>query len=116
MEIAFMPTDSNIMKSGNITEHVVKNIDAAISNEWIKVYYQPVIRSLTEKLCGAESLARWVDPELGFLSPDKFITALEDSKQICKLDSFIVERVCRDIAERLSEGLPTVPVSVNFSR
>ncbi len=111
-----MPTDSNIMKSGNITEHVVKNIDAAISNEWIKVYYQPVIRSLTEKLCGAESLARWVDPELGFLSPDKFITALEDSKQICKLDSFIVERVCRDIAERLSEGLPTVPVSVNFSR
>ena len=99
-----------------IAEYVIKNIDAALENGWIKVFYQPVIRTLTGQLCGAESLARWIDPQLGFLSPDKFIGALEASRQIHKLDCWIVDKVCSDISERLKRGLDAVPVSVNFSR
>ena len=99
-----------------ISEYVVSHIDEAIEKEWIKVYYQPVIRSLTGQLCGAESLARWIDPEVGFLSPDKFIGALEDAGLIHKLDCFVMERVCKDIHARKSKGEPAVPVSVNFSR
>ena len=99
-----------------ITEYVIKNIDAALENGWIHVYYQPVIRSLTGQLCGAESLARWIDPEIGFLSPDKFIGALEASRQIHKLDCWVVDKVCSDISERIKKGLIAVPVSVNFSR
>ncbi len=96
--------------------HVTENIDKAIQSGWIKVYYQPVVRSLTGQLCGAESLARWIDPVYGFLAPDKFIYALENSRQIHKLDLFIVEQVCSDISERLQKGFPAIPVSVNFSR
>lgn len=99
-----------------IHEHVIQHIDDAIANNWIKVYYQPVIRALTGQLCSAESLARWIDPELGFLAPDMFIGALEESQNIHKLDCFIVEQVCRDIHEHLISGKPTFPVSVNFSR
>ncbi len=99
-----------------ISEYVVAHIDDAIENEWIKVYYQPVIRSLTGQLCGAESLARWIDSEVGFLSPDKFIGALEDAGLIHKLDCFVMEKVCKDIHSRKSKGEPVVPVSVNFSR
>ncbi len=102
--------------ASSIATHVTENIERAIQNGWIRVYYQPVVRSLTEQLCGAESLARWIDPELGFLAPDKFIGALEESGQIHKLDMFMVEQVCSDISDRLKKGLPTVPVSVNFSR
>ncbi len=102
--------------SSSIAAHVTENIERAIQNGWIRVYYQPVIRSLTEQLCGAESLARWIDPELGFLAPDKFIGALEESGQIHKLDMFMVEQVCSDISDRLKQGLPAVPVSVNVSR
>ncbi|WP_024867203.1 bifunctional diguanylate cyclase/phosphodiesterase [Butyrivibrio sp. FCS014] len=103
-------------KNSALTNYVIDNIDVAIKKGWIQVYYQPVIRTLTGQLCGAESLARWIDPEVGFLAPDQFISALEDSRQIQKLDCFIVDTVCRHISERMSEGLPTVPVSVNFSR
>ena len=99
-----------------IAEYVIKNIDTALENGWVKVYYQPVIRSLTGQLCGAESLARWDDPNIGFLSPDKFIGALEASRQIHKLDCFIVEKVCSDISARLKKGFSAIPVSVNFSR
>ena len=100
----------------SIADHVAENIEKAIQNGWIKVFYQPVIRSLTGKLCGAESLARWIDPQFGFLAPDKFIGVLEESGQIHKLDMFMVEQVCRDVSDRLKKNLPTVPVSVNFSR
>ncbi len=108
MENAFMPP--------TLAKYVTDNIDKAIKSGWIKVYYQPVIRSLTGKLCGAESLARWIDPEMGFLTPDKFIGVLEESRQIHKLDMFMLEQVCADVADRIKKGLPTVTVSVNFSR
>lgn len=98
-----------------LAEYVVGNIDTAINNGWLRVYYQPVIRTLTGQLCGAESLARWDDPVHGFLNPDKFISALESSRQIHKLDCWIIDSVCKDISTRLSNHLDTVPVSVNFS-
>ncbi|WP_026651709.1 EAL domain-containing protein [Butyrivibrio proteoclasticus] len=99
-----------------VAKYVVENIDKAIENGWIVPYYQPVIRSLTGQLCSAEALARWIDPEYGFLAPYLFIGPLEDSKQIYKLDCFIVECACKDISDRLSQELPVVPVSINLSR
>ncbi len=105
-----------IAKSMIISEYVVRNIDMAISEEWLKVYYQPVVRTLTKAVCGAESLVRWIDPEVGFLAPNMFIETLEKNRLIHKLDCFVVTRVLKDIRERLDKGLPVVPVSVNFSR
>ncbi len=110
------PAKDNSQESRKIADYVIKNIDKALENGWIKVYYQPVIRALTGQLCGAESLARWIDPEVGFLPPDKFIGALEASRQIQKLDCWIVRKVCSDISERIHNGLDAVPASVNFSR
>ncbi|SCW29978.1 EAL domain, c-di-GMP-specific phosphodiesterase class I (or its enzymatically inactive variant) [Ruminococcaceae bacterium YRB3002] len=99
-----------------LSEHIRDKIDDAIEQGWIKVYYQPVIRSLTGRLCGFESLARWIDPEYGFLSPADFITTLEDNKLIHKLDSYVVEKVCSDIHDLFEQGREPVPVSINFSR
>ena len=99
-----------------LEQHVVNRIDEAIANDWIKVYYQPVIRTLTGELCGFESLARWIDPEYGFLSPAQFITSLEEAELIYKLDIFMIEKVCSDIHDRLAADLDMVPVSINFSR
>ena len=63
-----------------------------------------------------EALVRWIDPEQGFLNPGEFIGALEESKQIHKLDSHVIELVCREMREQLDQGLPVVPVSFNLSR
>lgn len=111
-----MPVTKDSKDADFLAKYVVENIDNAIKGGWIKVYYQPIIRTLTGKLCDAESLSRWIDPVYGFLSPDKFIGPLEKSKMIYKLDCFIVDQVCRDISDRLSKNLATVPVSINFSR
>ena len=97
-------------------EYVLRKVDEAIANDWIKLFFQPVIRSITGELCGMESLVRWDDPEIGFLLPGKFIEILETEREITKLDCYVVDKVCRCIRERTDEGLPMVPVSVNFSR
>lgn len=110
------PGKDGSLDSKKLADYVIKNIDRAIEQGWVKVYYQPVVRALTGQLCGAESLARWIDPEVGFLAPDKFIGALEESRQIHKLDCWIVRKVCSDISERIHNGLDAVPISVNFSR
>ncbi|MBP5262478.1 MAG: EAL domain-containing protein [Clostridiales bacterium] len=99
-----------------LEQYIVDNIDNAVKNGWIKAYYQPVVRSLTGELCGFESLARWVDPEYGFLSPAQFIGTLEESELIYKLDIYMIEKVCSDIHDCLTQGKDIVPVSINFSR
>lgn len=104
------------MVDRDIRDYVVGHLDEAIANQWIQVYYQPVIRTLTGELCGMEALARWVDPHVGFLSPAAFIPVLEQVRLIYRLDSFVLEEACRIMRQRMDEGLPITPVSVNLSR
>jgi predicted signal transduction protein with EAL and GGDEF domain len=83
--------DEDLHKALLLQNYVVNHIDEAIANGYIKVYYQPVVRTITETFCGMEALARWIDPQNGFLNPGVFIGALEESRQIHKLDSYIIE-------------------------
>ncbi len=108
--------DENITKKSQLRKYIVRNIENAVENGWIKVYYQPVIRVSSGRLCGYEALARWIDPEYGFLSPADFISTLEDFKLIHKLDSFMIEQICRDFRMQLDRGITAVPVSFNISR
>ena len=50
-------------------QFVVDHIDDAIANDYIKVFYQPIVRVKTGEICGYEALVRWVDPEDGMLPP-----------------------------------------------
>ena len=97
-------------------QYIINNIDEAIKKEYIKVFYQPVINAKTGKLCGLEALARWDDPQYGFLSPADFIQTLEEYYQIYKLDMFVVEKVCQHFVYIMERNLPLIPVSLNFSR
>lgn len=95
---------------------VIQHIDEALERGDIRVYYQPVVRTLSGKLCGFEALARWEDPERGLLGPDIFIPILEEARLIDRLDAYIIRQTGRYIHERLAGGLPVVPVSVNLSK
>ncbi len=108
--------DEDLHRALMLHNYVVNHIDDAITNGYIKVYYQPVVRTITGTFCGMEALARWIDPEQGFLNPGEFISALEESKQIHKLDSHVIELVCNEMREQLDQGYPVVPVSFNLSR
>lgn len=96
--------------------YILNNIDKAVKEGYIEVYFQPVVWSLTGELCGCEALARWIDPEKGFLSPGKFIPILEEGRQIHKLDRYVYESVCQKLRASMDAGEKIFPVSLNFSR
>ena len=97
-------------------QYIIENLDAAIEGRWIQVYYQPIIRSVNEKVCDEEALARWNDPNKGFLSPAEFIPYLEDAGLLYKLDLYILEEVLKHLRRAEEAGLSVVPHSVNLSR
>ena len=97
-------------------KYIINNIDFAIKNKYIKIYYQPVALAKDRTLCGFEALARWDDPTYGMISPSNFIPILEEYREIQKLDTFVIEQVCQDLAEFHNNYSISFPVSVNFSR
>lgn len=108
--------DKTLETRFTLRQYIVNNIDNAIANNYIKVYYQPVVSTKDGKLCGFEALARWQDPNYGLLPPGAFIEVLEEYRQIHKLDQCIIEQVCRDYRRTCDNKEPFVPVSLNFSR
>ena len=65
---------------------LLDSFDAALERRDIQPWYQPVIRTLSGKMCSMEALARWVDPERGTIRPDQFIPVLEKHQLIHRLD------------------------------
>ncbi len=114
--VNYIEYNTMMHKEFNRKKYIVNSIDNAIKNGYIKVFYQPVVWATDGKLCGAEALARWDDPDFGFLQPGAFISILEEYHLIHKLDMAVLEIVCRDLREAMDKGLRVFPISINFSR
>lgn len=99
-----------------LQQYILDKFDSALKLNNIGILYQPIINLSSKKICEAEALARWNDPELGNISPGKFITTLEQYREIYKLDSFAVKKVCNDYRTRAEKNQPLIPVSINLSR
>lgn len=87
----------------------------ALQNEEILVFYQPKVSVGTKNIVGAEALSRWYHNGK-LIMPGVFIPVLEQSMDICRLDFYVLDHVCRDIRRWLDEGKPAVRISVNLSR
>ena len=105
-----------IGKKAFIKSYVMDHLQEAMDKKYIQIYLQPVIRTISGTLCSAEALSRWIDPMYGLLSPADFIPALEESRQIQKLDLYVLEEICKTYRSRVDKGLPVIPISFNLSR
>lgn len=103
-------------KNLQIASYLISHVDEALKKGWVRVYYQPVVDTLTGKILAAEALSRWIDPVYGFLSPDQFISTLEHARILYKVDLFVLEQVCRIIASELEAGRDSCQYSINLSR
>ena len=92
-----------------------ETLTRALNENKFLIYYQPVI-SFEDKprLHAAEALARWpLDGKI--MSPQEFITLATDSGIVTKIDFYVLENVCKNIKSWQEQGIPTVPITVNFS-
>ena len=103
-------------KDADSKQYIIENIDRAVAEKWIQVYLQPIVRSVNGQTCDVETLARWIDPNKGFLSPAEFIPALEDAGLIWKLDLCMMDQLLEAIRTQLADGFTIIPHSINLSR
>ena len=96
-------------------DYVIGNLDRAMTEGWIRNYYQPVVRVNSGRCCELEALTRWVDPVDGVIPPAKYVQVLEKTRLIHMLDTTVIHRACADIQSLLAELGTAVPISFNVS-
>ncbi len=95
-------------------QQIESSMHDALKNEEFKIVYQPKTFTNSEKLAGAEALVRWYkNGEI--IPPSKFIPLFEKNKFIIKLDLYIFEHVCKDMAswKEKYNFVPTVSINVS---
>lgn len=83
-------------------------------NEFL-LYYQPQVDLASGKVTGTEALIRWRDPELGLMSPLRFIPIAEESGLIVPIGQWVLEQACKQNKALQDAGFGDLTVSVNLS-
>jgi len=87
---------------------------AAIENEELMVYYQPIVELRNGHIAGLEALVRWSHPTRGMVSPASFIPIAERNGLILPLGRSVLRTATTQVAEWRDRGYD-VYVSVNIS-
>lgn len=91
-----------------------QDLEKAIAENEIVLYYQPQVRIKDKKLIGFESLVRWVHPEYGVIPPDYFIPLAEEQGVIGPLTEKTVLTAIEQM-QHWRETYPDVRISINIS-
>ena len=85
------------------------------SGNELEVHYQPEFDLMTGEVVGFEALARWNSPQLGWVSPDKFIPLAETNGDINALGDWVLAQACHDFGQLSSAGYGQTKMAVNVS-
>ena len=91
------------------------DLDQAAGNQEIFLVYQPIIRLQSGEITGFEALIRWRHPELGMVSPARFVPIAEESGAILKLGRHVLDSAARDLALLQEKAESRLTMNVNFS-
>ncbi len=84
---------------------------AALSNDAMDVYFQPLVNTRTGEVAGYETLLRWNRPGQGLVSPATFIACAEETGIIVPLGEWVIRKAVQEAAEWKDE----VTVAINLS-
>ncbi|MGO1043879.1 diguanylate cyclase domain-containing protein [Clostridioides difficile] len=95
--------NENLLKQLQMENSIYNHMYKALDNEEFHMYLQPKFQISSLNVVSAEALVRWFSPELGFLSPDKFIPLFEKSGFIIELDFYMLKKACSFIKKSFME-------------
>ena len=83
----------------------------ALGKGEMRVAYQPIVDTLSNKVVTLEAFSRWEHPELGDVPPGIFIPIAEEANLIGALGDWVLKQACADA----SQWPGSVRVAVNVS-
>lgn len=87
----------------------------ALQREEFSIRYQPIIDMKSGGLVGAEALLRWDSPDLGLVSPDRFLAIAEETGLIVPIGEWVMRTACHDAMTWQANGSGPIRVEVNVS-
>lgn len=110
--LEFAVFDGNSMVEKEDSLAIQSNLELALEREELSLVYQPKVEFQTSKVVGVEALMRWNSPELGFVPPDQFILAAEQTGLIAPITEWAIKTAVKQYNDWGELG---VPVAVNLS-
>jgi diguanylate cyclase (GGDEF)-like protein/PAS domain S-box-containing protein len=77
----------------------------ALEYQQFVLYYQPQFELATNRITGFEALVRWKHPQMGLVSPQKFIPLAEETGIIIPLGEWVLRQACRQMQHWREAGL-----------
>ena len=108
--------DKSMFNRNDRNVGLARDIEKGIESNEFEIYLQPKYDLNLKRFSGAEALIRWHHPERGTILPGAFISLAEQSDLIIRLDYYVIDRVCKHLAEWRDKGIRLLPVSVNISK
>jgi EAL domain-containing protein (putative c-di-GMP-specific phosphodiesterase class I) len=109
----FFSVEMNVHASERLT--LENQLRRAVEREELVLFYQPKVEVASGRITGAEALVRWKHPELGYVTPAKFIPIAEETGLIVEIGQWVLRTACAQTQTWIQQGLPPLTVSVNVS-
>ncbi|MFM7426161.1 MAG: EAL domain-containing protein [Elainella sp.] len=91
------------------------HLHRALERQEFVLYYQPQVNVITGEISQMEALLRWQHPEMGLVSPTKFVPLAEENGLIVPIGEWVLRTACAQNCAWQAQGLPPIRVAVNLS-
>lgn len=90
-------------------------IESALEGDRFSLHYQPILDLNAGTLTGIEALLRWRQSDGTYIPPSLFLPHAAEAGLSHRLDRWVLERACRDVADWSHWSEQSIEVSVNIS-
>jgi len=107
--------DTDLQRTYQKKLDLKERLKAALKENKLQVYYQPIVDIKLNRVSKFEALLRWPDGKGAFISPGEFIPIAEEFGLIHKIGRFVCRQACQDLNAIHQLGYDYISISINRS-
>ncbi|MGD9169872.1 MAG: PAS domain S-box protein, partial [Candidatus Thiodiazotropha sp.] len=105
--------DARLERQISAQAELLNMVAHGLERNQFELYYQPKVDFPAAKVVGVEALLRWNDPVLGLVSPNEFLSLIENDGLAFRMGRWVMEEAVRQ-ARRWDEQGIRLPISINI--
>ena len=96
-------------------KEIERNLRQAMFHNEFELYFQPQLSTTSNEVVGFESFIYWNHPTKGILSPDNFLSVIENNSFIIPIQEWILKSTCEYIRDNSTHIVNQQYISVAIS-